>query len=156
MDRSKIKVSEQPSCEADGLWSVSGRARHYSLLGSHATLPSPIRGMAAAQRRPSRKAFRTSHGLPLTLAVYRGNGRMAIRTLAGLGTSRQMNGADPGSGTSRLRTGVTSGCADIQELMLLLIKYRRCVRLTHGISTAIQYGIQDHYRSEGVPQIELH
>jgi hypothetical protein len=28
--------------------------------------------------------------------------------------------------------------------------------LTHGISTGIQYGIQDHDRSEAVPQVEVH
>jgi len=40
--------------------------------------------------------------------------------------------------------------------MCFLFKYCRCLGLTHGISTAIQYGIRDHDRSEGVPQIELH
>src|SRR5580658_6458218 len=47
LDRSKIKVSEQQNCEADGLWAVSGRACHCSMIGAHATIPSPIRGMAA-------------------------------------------------------------------------------------------------------------
>jgi len=64
-DRSKVKLSEQLSCEADGLGSVSGSDRHCSLVGSHATLPSPIRGWLRRNADLPAKTFRTSNVLTI-------------------------------------------------------------------------------------------